>query len=112
MGQLSFGDNVRVLTTPETAERGLAGLTGQIRGVTTPSVTNVEVIGGVLENCAFAVEIQGQSAALWFSPNLLELVDHAPGTEITIKGVAKKWTRAADGSWIESKTGAPWWKFW
>ncbi len=47
MGNLSFGDNVRVHTTPETTERGLAGLTGQIQGVTTPSVTNVDVIGGV-----------------------------------------------------------------
>ena len=109
---LSFGDNVRVLAAPETIERGLAGLTGQIQGVTTPSVTSVDVIGGVAEDCAFAVEIQGRGPAIWFSPNLLELIDHGPGTEITIKGVAKKWTRAADGSWIESRTRAPWWKFW
>jgi hypothetical protein len=110
--QISFGDNVRVRATPETAARGLADATGQVQGVTTPSVTNVDVVGGSAEDCAFAVELQGRGA-IWFSPNVLEVVDHAPGTEITIKGVAKKWTRAVDGSWIETNTAAkPWWKFW
>jgi len=112
MAQLAFGDNVRVRASPETTERHLAGLIGQIQGVTTPSVTNVDVVGGLAEDCAFAVEIKNKGPAIWFSPDLLELVDHAPGTEITINGVAKKWTRAAGGCWIESSTGAPWWKFW
>lgn len=112
MVQLAFGDNVRVRATPETTERDLAGLTGQIQGVTTPSVTHVDVVGSLTEDCAFAVEIQNEGSAIWFAPDLLELVDHAPRTEITINGVAKKWTRAADGSWIENSTGAPWWKFW
>jgi hypothetical protein len=42
--QISFGDNVRVRATPETTARGLAGAAGQVQGVTTPSVTNVDVV--------------------------------------------------------------------
>jgi hypothetical protein len=111
--QISFGDNVRVRATPETTTLGYADATGQVQGVTIPSVTNVEVVGGSAEDCAFAVAVQGRGGALWFSPDLLELIDHAPGTEITINGAAKKWTRAADGSWMETNTVArPWWKFW
>ena len=40
---ISFGDNVRVLTTQLTTALGLAGLTGAVYGETTPSDTGVEV---------------------------------------------------------------------
>ena len=111
--QLAFGDNVRVRPTPETSERGLAGASGQIHGVTAPSVTGVEVIGSVSEDVAFAVQIEGQDSAIWFAPDLLELVDHGAGTVLTLKGVAKKWTRTEEGSWLETSTKPrPWWRFW
>jgi len=113
---LSFGDNVRVRVTPETAAVGLDGAVGQVYGVTTPSVTGVTVVGTTTDDCAFAVQCEGRQDAVWFSAGLLELVDHGEGTEIRLDGVDKKWTRAADGSWIETNAGAPprrpWWKLW
>lgn len=106
MAQIAFGDNVRVRVTPQTESLGLGGAVGQVYGVTTPSVTGVDVVGEVSDDCAFAVEFEGREEAVWFSADLLELIDHAPGTEITIEGVAKKWIRAADGSWTEIVVGA------
>lgn len=113
---LAFGDNVRVRSTPATIAIGLAGAAGQVYGVTTPSVTGVTVIGDVVDDCAFAVQCPGRDDAVWFSADLLEFVDHGAGTEIRLDGVDKKWTRAADGSWVETPTEGtrrrPWWKFW
>jgi hypothetical protein len=101
MRPISFGDNVRVRTVPETIRLGLAGMTGQVHGETTPSVTGVEVIGDVRDDYAFNVFFEDRNEGLWFSADLLELVDHAPGTEIRLDGVSKKWTRDERGEWIE-----------
>jgi hypothetical protein len=93
----SFGDNLRVASTPLTVSLGLAGLTGPVHGATTPSVTGVEVIGGAAADYAINVQLDGQS--LWFAPALLEFVDHAPGTEIVIGN--KRLVRSASGEWVE-----------
>jgi hypothetical protein len=92
-------DNVRVRQTPETIRLGLAGRVGQVFGDTTPSVTGVEVIGDRSADKAYNVSIEGQSADLWFAPEQIELVDHAPGTDIRIGN--KRLVRQADGSWRE-----------
>ena len=84
---ISFGDNVRVLSAPATVERGLAGLVGQVYGQTTPSLTKVEVVGETKEDYAVNVYFKEKDEAVWLSEQLLELVDHAPGTEIQLKGV-------------------------
>ena len=118
MTQISFGDNVRVRSTPETIASGLATQSGQVYGVTTPSVTNVEVIGTLSEDCAFNVHFSDRNESFWFTADMLELLDHGLGTEIRLDGIPKKWTRSADGAWTEETTfesGAavkPWWKFW
>lgn len=124
---LSFGDNVRVRTSPTTTARGVAGLVGQVFGQTTPSATNVEVIGELVEDYAVNVNLSEVGEALWFTEDLLELVDHAPGTEIRLDGIPKKWTRTEDGQWAETPASPqtasahqtadrerpkPWWKFW
>ena len=113
---ISFGDNVRVLHTEETEAAGVAGLEGQVYGETTPSVTNVEVIGRLESDFALNVHFEERDLSLWFAPELLEFVDHAPGTEITLEGVPKRWTRSADGEWIEESTSEapnrPWWRYW
>ena len=113
---LAFGDNVRIRSTHATVAIGLAGAAGQMYGVTTPSVTGVTVIGDVVDDCAFAVQCPGWSEAVWFASDLLEFVDHGVGTEIRLEGVDKKWARAADGSWVKTRTAGPhrrpWWKFW
>jgi len=98
---ISFGDNVRIVKTPETIETGLAGLIGNVSGETTPSITNVEVIGELKEDYAFNVFFDERQEGFWFAPDLLEFIDHAPGTEITLEGVDKKWIRTNDGEWKE-----------
>jgi len=95
--EISFCDNVRVRTTPETAAAGLAGLNGQVYGETTPSVTGVEVIGEVDRDYAVNVFFTARNEGFWFAPQLLEFVDHGPGTVIEIAG--KKAVRSATGEW-------------
>ncbi len=112
--QPSFGDNVRVRSTPETVARGVAGRTGQVLGETTPSVTGVQVIGSAAEDYALHVDFD-DAQDLWFAPEVLEFLNHAPGTEIRLAG--KKWTRKADGSWTEEVVAPrgrtkPWWRLW
>jgi hypothetical protein len=115
---ISFGDNVRVRATPLTHELELADMVGQVYGETTPSVTNVKVIGEIQEDYAINVFFDDQKESFWFAPELLELIDHAPGTEIRLDGVPKKWVRTASGEWAESNiedsenVRKPWWKFW
>ena len=47
------------------------------------------------------MHFEDRSDVRWLAPHLVQLVDHAPGTEIRIDGVAKKWIRNAAGEWIE-----------
>ena len=110
--QISFGDNVRVVSTPETDAAGVAGCIGQVYGETTPSVTGVPVVGASTQDHAINVHFEGRSDTLWFAPELLEFVDHAAGTEIRLDGLPKKWTRSASGEWIEAPQKRPWWRFW
>jgi hypothetical protein len=109
---ITFGDNVRVRRSPETEARGVAGLRGQVYGETTPSVTGVEVLGEVTQDRALNVHLEGRAEPLWFAPELLEFIDHGPGTEIRLNGIPKKWVRTAAGEWSESQEKRPWWRFW
>jgi hypothetical protein len=110
--KLSFGDNVSVRSTPETQSHGIAGLRGQIYGETTPSVSGVAAIGPLRTDYAISVHFEDRKESVWLSPDLVEFVDHAPGTEITLEGVPKKWTRDASGAWTEKSTKKLWWRFW
>ncbi len=101
---VGFGDNVRVLATADTGPLGVADLVGSVYGHTTPSVTGVNVVGAVTDDYAINVHFDELDANFWFAPELLEFVDHGAGTEISLDGVPKKWTRNADGSWDESET--------
>jgi hypothetical protein len=109
---IRFGDHVRIRRHPDTEAAGLAGHIGEVRGVTTPSITAVTVVGPSESDCAFNVYVERLNREGWFSPELLELVGHAPGTTITLVGVAKTWTRTSDGDWTESPRRLPpreWW---
>jgi hypothetical protein len=103
--QISFGDNVRVRDTEITRAKGVAGLVGPVYGETVPSVTGADVIGETTGDYAINVYFEERDELLWFSPNLLEFVDHGAGTEITLKGVDKKWVRTENGEWEESPGG-------
>ncbi len=110
--KIAFGDNVRVRTTPDTEARGVADLVGQVYGETTPSVTGVSVIGTLTRDYAINVHFEGRGESFWFASELLEFIDHAPGTEIRLDGVPKKWKRSESGEWIETRDKKPWWRFW
>ena len=99
--QISIFDHVRVRPTPVTEQLGLAGLTGVVYGETAPSVTGVTVIGQPTSDYALNVHFNEQGKAFWFTPELLEFIDHAPGTEIKIAG--HKLVRTKDGGWTEEK---------
>ena len=98
---VSFGDNVRVVSTPETEAAGLAGRSGQVYGETTPSSTGVEVIGDLASDFAINVYFEDLSQGFWLAPQLLEFIDHAPGTEMHLDGSPVKSVRQPDGSWVE-----------
>jgi hypothetical protein len=96
---ISFGDNVRVASTPLTTSLNLAGLSGAVYGETTPSVTGVEVIGEATGDYVINVQLDSRDESLWFAPDLLEFIDHAPGTEIEIGN--KRLVRSESGEWVE-----------
>ena len=98
---VSFGDNVRVVATPETEAAGLAGRSGQVYGETTPSSTGVDVIGELASDFAINVYFDDLSQGFWLAPQLLEFIDHAPGTEMQLDGSPVKSVRQPDGSWVE-----------
>jgi hypothetical protein len=99
--RIAFGDKVRVCTTRRTEQEGIAGKTGIVHGFTTPSQTGVEVIGDSADDYAIAVMIEGKSNATWFAANLLEFVDHQPGTTVEVGGVRR--IRDEWGEWHDSK---------
>jgi hypothetical protein len=98
---ISFGDKVRVVATPLTEKLGLSGLSGQVYGETRPSVTGVEVIGEIADDYAINVQLERRPDTLWFARQLLEFIDHAPGTEIVIG--TKRLVRIASGEWMEKE---------
>jgi len=98
---ITFGDNVRVVQTPETVRLGIAGRVGNVHGETTPSVTAIEAIGDVTDDYALNVFFEELEEGHWLAPALLEFVDHAPGTEMWVQGSPTKSVRQDDGSWAE-----------
>lgn len=104
--RISFGDNVRVRETAATQAAGVAGLVGSVYGETTPSVTGVEVIGEFKDDYAINVHFKERGVSFWLAADQLEFVDHAPGSEVTLDGVNKKWIRLESGEWEEIPGGA------
>lgn len=96
---ISYGDNVRILRTPETERLGLADMIGNVYGETTPSETAVTVIGGTASDYALNVYFDTLDSSFWFVPHLLEFVNHAPGTEVYVHGSDFKSVHQRDGSW-------------
>ncbi len=119
---ISFGDHVRVRSTPLTEVRGLAGLDGNVHGETTPSVTGVEVIGELKSDYAINVFLMTLERGIGSRQNYSSFLILQLATTITINGVSKIWTRTSQGDWKEESTEEnphteksskkPWWKFW
>jgi hypothetical protein len=93
-------------------------LVGNVLGETTPSVTGVDVIGESEADYGINVFFEVHKKGFWFTPELLEFIDHSPGAEIRLDGVPKKWIRSETGEWkeIDTATERPpaksWWRFW
>ena len=94
---VSFGDRVLIRTAPETEHVGFAGREGIVYGWTTPSVTNVGVIGEPAEDLAYNVGFDEPGSDAWFAPHLVEMLDHSPGLEITVG--EQRLVRDAEGAW-------------
>jgi hypothetical protein len=109
-----FGDRVRIRQTVETEAAGLAGRSGIVHGITTVSVTGVTVIGKPEEDTAINVFFDESNEDVWLAPQLVEFVNHNPGTTITISGVPKRWTREDTGDWVEASRAIPFaeWPAW
>jgi len=112
--EVSFGDHVRVRVAPETVRLGIAEKQGTVFGITTPSVTGVEVVGGLSKDRAIDVFFDDLDRGYWLAEELVYFVDHGSGATITLEGVAKQWVRGDDGSWLERglPPRKPWWRFW
>lgn len=98
---VSFGDTVRIVSSPETEERGLAGRIGTVFGETTPSSSRVAVVGVLSSDYAANVFFDDLDEGFWFEEGLIEFVDHGAGTEVRLDGVDKRWVRDANGNWVE-----------
>ena len=75
-------------------------------GWTTPSVTGVSVIGEATGDSAINVHFDELNTSYWFSEELIEMLDHGPGTVISLDGQADEWVRLADGEWDQRPRSA------
>jgi hypothetical protein len=96
-----FADRVRIKASEDTERLGLAGREGQVYGWTTPSATDVSVIGIPSKDSAINVHFDDLNENFWFSEDLVEIVDHGAGTVISLDGQQSEWVRLANGEWEE-----------
>jgi hypothetical protein len=122
----SFGNSVRIKSSPETINAGLAGKIGRVFGETTPSMMDVDLIGPLKEDYALNVYFEDIKKSFWFDPSLLENLDNGAGTTMTLDGVEREWIKDENGQWQVSdlnnvghkreprniNTPKKWWKIW
>lgn len=99
-----FADRVRIKRTEETERLGLAGREGQVFGYTTPSVTDVAVVGILADDYAVNVHFDELAEGFWLADHLVEQIDHAPGTVISLEGQDTEWVRLPNGEWQEKSS--------
>jgi hypothetical protein len=104
--EVSFGDHVRIADTEGTRAGGWAGRDGHCWGITTPSVTGIEVVGGSQGDLALNVHFDEEALPdAWFHPDLVEYVDHAAGTEATAGDA--RFIRDDGGDWLPVEKDGP-----
>ncbi len=102
MQRISFGDTVRVLSTPLTESLGLAGLEGTVYGQTVPSSSGATpIIGDEKNDYAINVFFEELKVSHWFVEDLLEFVDLNAGIEIRFNGVSTRLVKTDKGDWVE-----------
>ena len=67
-------------------------------------MTGVEVIGTAPDALAFNVFMNGRKEGLWLAPHLIEFLDYAPGTTMSVGtgSQARSWTPSTAGEWVET----------
>jgi hypothetical protein len=114
----TFGNKVKIKTTVETVEKGVANKIGEVYGQTTPSMMDFEIIGKPKNDFAINVHFEDLGKSFWFDEELLEYMDKGEGTIITLNGIDKKWTKGKNNEWIEEDSNAKsqnmkkWREFW
>jgi hypothetical protein len=110
----TFGNQVRIKSSPETDKMGLTGKVGKVYGETTPSVMDFEIIGSPKRDYALNVYFEDLKESFWFDEELLEQLDNAVGSTITLDGINKQWTKDENGMWNEENIDLKkkWWEFW
>jgi hypothetical protein len=109
----TFGNIVRIKSSPETDKLSLTDRTGIVLGETMPSTTGVEVIGNAENDIAINVYFEDTKESYWFSKYLIEEIESGEGIVMTLDGVDKKWTKNKNGAWNEENLNRKrWWKFW
>ena len=124
----TFGNKVKIKSTPETEEKDLANKTGKVYGQTIPSMMDIDVIGNLKEDFAINVHFEELGQSFWFAEELIEHIDNGQDAEISLDGIDKKWTKGENREWIEedtsplnrerkteqnqSENNRDWWKLW
>jgi hypothetical protein len=99
---VTFGDAVRVRRTPMTVAANVADRTGIVLGRTTRSLGLASnVIGDESGGLAVSVTFDDSSESAWLAPELVEFIDHRPGTTVGIG--EKRLVRDADGNWVRAR---------
>jgi hypothetical protein len=81
LGDVGFGDRVRIEEVDATILSGHSGRVGDCFGMTTPSVTGVEVIGDAVDDVALNVHFEAEDITdAWFAPEVVTLVEHPEGS--------------------------------
>ncbi|MES2763474.1 MAG: hypothetical protein V4677_14770 [Bacteroidota bacterium] len=96
----------------------VAGKTGEIRGHTVPSISDVKVIGSTKDDFALNIYFNDIDADYWFDAELIEMIDNGVGYEIVLGD--KKFIKNEFGEWlpVNTQTGQvtksikKWWEFW
>ena len=103
MTTIGMFDTVRIRATAETEQLGIAGRMALVHGWTTPSVTEVQVVG-IAKDRALSVQVEGRDEPILIDPNLVEFVDHTTGLRAKVGD--RSCTRGANGEWIEDAPAA------
>ena len=105
LGDISFGGKVRILASDSTTASGHADLIGVCHGITTPSVTCLEVVGYAPDDIALNVHFDDPTVRdAWFAPEHVGIVDHGVGSQATVGDHRFVKTRADD--WVPDPPGS------
>lgn len=108
----SFGDTVRIISTPETKAKGVDGKVGEVSGMTVPSLTGIEIIGDSTDDCGISVLVDEPRELIWIHPDLVEQLGNGEAMHMEAENFQA--TRDTRGNWQVSEefTQKKWWEFW